>query len=512
VVIPYELKARVNRPGWPSGLSQSDLIYLLMPDRFSNGDPSNDVVQGMKQTGINRDSMFWRHGGDLKGVMNHLDYLQDLGITALWINPVLENDQPKESYHGYAITDHYRVDRRFGDNELFRQLSENCGKKGIKMVMDVVYNHVGNEHYLYKKLPWQNWIHAQPEGFQRTSYRAPVLTDPYASEADKRIMTDGWFDKHMPDLNQKDPHLAAYLIQNSIWWIEYAGLDAFRIDTYAYPDLAFMKDLLARIFKEYPKFSVFGETWVDGAPVQVFFHQNKIDAEFKSNLPGVTDFQLYYGIQEALTKEMGWTEGVARLYHTMATDYLHADPTQNVVFLDNHDISRFFSVVNEDFRKYKMALVWLMTVRGIPQLYYGNEILMKNYANPDGRVREDFPGGWAGDKVNLFDANNRKGDVAEVHALISKLARWRKASPVIKEGKTTQFVPDKGVYVYSRRANGQAILVVMNCSEKANKVGMKRYEECFNGKTQAKDVLNDRAISLGQDLEMEPWSVVLMEF
>jgi neopullulanase len=509
--LPYVLKARDNRPGAQSGITTADFIYLAMPDRFANGDPGNDIVKGMEETGLNRDSMFWRHGGDLLGVQNHLDHIVDLGATALWLNPVLENNEPKASYHGYAITDHYKVDPRFGTNEGFKELVAVGHAKGLKAVLDVVYNHIGDQHHLYKELPWQAWVHRFPEGYVRTSYRAPVLMDPYASDRDKKIMTDGWFDHHMPDLDQTDAHLATYLIQNSVWWVEYADLDAFRIDTYAYPDQAFMNDLCKALFKEYPRFSIFGETWVDGAPVQVFFHGNNINVQRQSELPGVTDFQLYYGIMEALQREQGWTEGVARLYHTLGTDYLHADPFKNVIFLDNHDISRFYSMVGEDFRKFKMGIAWLMTTRGIPQLYYGTEILMKNYANPDGKVRDDFPGGWTTDKSNKFTEAGRSAKEQEAYAYIRMLAQWRKTSRAVHAGRTTQFVPENGVYTYARRGKGQAVLVIMNCSEKGNKVDMARFAECYGDATLGVDVMTQQRIDLKGTQEMTPWSVWVLE-
>ncbi|MEM7038835.1 MAG: alpha-amylase family glycosyl hydrolase, partial [Bacteroidota bacterium] len=349
--IPYSVKSRTRNWQKISGVTAEDFIYLIMPDRFANGDPKNDVVKGLNEAHINRDSMYHRHGGDLQGIIDHLDYLEDLGVTALWINPVQENDQPKTSYHGYAITDHYRIDPRFGDNALYKKLVDACHKRGMKMIMDVIYNHWGDQHYLQRKAPSPDFIHQQDK-FQRTSYRAPTLLDPYASEKDRKIMTDGWFDVHMPDLNQKNPHLAKYLIQNSIWWIEYAGLDGFRIDTYAYSDQDFMQDLLKAIQREYPKFGIFGETWVHGAPVQAFFAENKIENGSPSTLPGVTDFQLYYALNEALTKPMGWTEGISRMYFTLAKDYLYKDPYRNVLFLDNHDLSRFYSVIGEDPKKF----------------------------------------------------------------------------------------------------------------------------------------------------------------
>ncbi|NQX93167.1 MAG: cyclomaltodextrinase N-terminal domain-containing protein, partial [Flavobacteriales bacterium] len=383
----YEFKSRESSD---RGIDQGDFMYLIMPDRFSNGDVSNDQVDGFHDQSLNRDSMFHRHGGDLQGILNHLEYLEELGVTALWLNPVIENNEHEESYHGYAATDLYKVDARLGSNTLYKELCKELHQKGIKVVQDVVYNHWGDQHWMLADLPDSSFIHHWDK-FQRTSYRAPTLLDPHASEVDRKIMTDGWFDHHMPDLNQKNPFLAQYLIQNSIWWIEEFGLDAFRIDTYAYPDQKFMSDLCGRIYEEYPDFSIFGETWVHGTAIQQWFTEGNYNGkEFSSNMPAVTDFQLYYAINDALTKNTGWAEGLNRLYYTLAKDYVYNHPEEQVIFLDNHDLSRFYSMIGEDDNKMKQGLGLLMTLRGIPCLYYGTEIKMKNFADPDGKVRGDF--------------------------------------------------------------------------------------------------------------------------
>ncbi len=508
----YRLDQRQLDPAKQEGITPADLIYLVFPDRFANGDPSNDKVKGLNETSINRDSMFYRHGGDLQGIMDHLDYFSDLGITTLWINPVQENDQPKESYHGYAITDHYLIDPRLGTNQQYRQLVQASKSKNIKVIMDVIYNHWGNQHYLQLDLPDPNWIH-QWESFTKTQYRAPTLMDPYASEADKKRFTDGWFDHHMPDLNQKDPHLAAYLIQNTIWWIEYAQLNGLRIDTYAYPDQAFMINLVDAVLKEYPNIGIFGETWVHGIGTQGWFTANHgLHPTHKSNLPGVTDFQMYYALNDALTKEMGWTEGVSRMYYTLAQDYIYKNPGKNVLFLDNHDVSRFYSVVGEDYDKFKMGMVWLLTVRGIPQIYYGTEILMKNFAAPDGLVREDFPGGWKGDKYNKFEASGRTKAENEAFNYVKSLARWRKNTPVVYEGDLTQFIPNNGLYVYFRHDAESAVMVAMNCGKKGNEVDMDRYNEILSSFTSGENVITGQKVQLTDQFELEPYSVLLLEF
>ena len=444
-------------------LSAKDLIYLIMPDRFANGDASNDVVTEANDTLLNRHKFLFRHGGDLQGIIDRLGYLEDLGVTALWLNPVLENDQPYQSYHGYAVTDHYRIDRRFGTNEKYRELVQKAHVKGIKVIMDVIFNHVGDEHYLMRDLPGTDWIHQWPE-YTKTTYRAPALLDPNGSETDRKLMTDGWFDKHMPDLNQQNAHIANYLIQNSLWWTLWSDQDAFRIDTYAYADADFAAEWNRRLLEEVPHLGIFGETWVHGPGVQAWFAGGRgIHQDFDSNLPGVTDFQLYYAIHEALGKAPGWTDGVNRLYYTLAQDYLYEDPTKNVAFLDNHDISRLFTTVGEDLTKMKSALALLMTMRGIPMLYYGTEVGLTGSGGAFGEAgRIDFPGGWAGDTTNLFEAAQRNQTQAELHSFVKRLARYRKGSKALTTGKLTQFVPRDGVYTYFRQQGDETVMVAFN--------------------------------------------------
>lgn len=508
--LKYEFRQRRSGTSLRKGPNGSDVIYLAMPDRFSNGNPKNDDIKGMNQRGIDRDSMFYRHGGDLEGITNHLDYLADLGISALWLNPVQENNEPKESYHGYAITDHYTVDSRFGTNEDYRNLSAKAHEKGIKMVADFVYNHWGDKHYLNRRLPSQDWIHHQ-NNFQRTSYRAPTLSDPHASMHDKQIFSDGWFDHHMPDINQKNTFVANYLIQNTLWWIEYADLDGVRIDTYLYSDLEFMRDLVARIRTEYPSLTIFGETWVHGVGIQAFVCENNFVQKDAGNLPGVTDFQLYYAINDALTKKMGWTDGVAKMYYMLAQDYFYKDANRNVIFLDNHDLSRFYSVVGEDIDKFKMGIAWLMTMRGIPQLYYGTEILMKNFADPDGKVRGDFPGGWAADAKNKFKAEGRSEKENEAFQYIRKLIHWRKGKELFNNGDLMQFVPIDGVYVYFRYNDDQTVMVIMNCNEEVKKIQMARFAEQTEGHKTLKNVISETSAPIGETLSIPAWTTWIFE-
>ncbi len=466
--IDYALLPHPRNTQGRSKLSQADFMYLIMPDRFANGDPTNDTVAGMAQTGTNRNKIFFRHGGDLAGVAQHLDYLQDLGVTALWLNPVLENDQPYESYHGYAITDHYRIDRRFGSNEAYRRLVEAAHQRGIKVIMDVIFNHVGDRHYQILDLPSTDWIHQWPE-YTQTTYRATTLLDPHVSDYDRRRMTDGWFDKHMPDLNQQNPHLARYLIQNSLWWTLYSGQDGFRIDTYSYPDPNFMAEWNRRLLEESPDLGIFGETWVHGPAVQAYFAGGRgIHQDFDTHLPGVTDFQLYYAIHEALNTEPGWTDGVLRLYYTLAQDYLYAKPENNVTFLDNHDIARLFTSLGQDTTKMKSALTLLLTLRGIPMITYGTELAFEGSGGGFGEGgRIDFRGGFAGDTATLFDAGNRTATESAIFRHLRDLAHYRKTSKALTEGSLTQFVPVDGIYVYFRQAGDEQLMVVFNGNSEA---------------------------------------------
>ncbi len=508
----YELKARRSAESASSrGVRPSDFIYLIMPDRFSNGDPSNDIVKGTREPSINRDSMYWRHGGDLQGVINKLDYLNDLGITAIWLNPVHENNQPKYSYHGYAITDHYRIDSRLGNNELYQKFSEEAHRKGMKVVMDIVPNHIGDEHWLFKNLPDSNWVNWWPK-FTRTNYRAPLLLDPYASQKELDLFARGWFDTHMPDLNQRDPHLAKYLTQSYIWWAEYAGVDDFRIDTYSYPDQEYMAQMAADILLEYPGMNMFGEIWEHSVPIQSFFAtQFKNRGSFDSKLPAVLDFQIYKAINEALTKPFNWTDGVSAIYYTLAEDLLYKHPQRNVTFLDNHDLSRFYSVIGEDIRKFKMGIGFLLTMRGIPSMYYGTEVLMTGISNPDGWVRMDFKGGWPGDKQDKFQPSGRSAAEQDAFSFTRTIANWRKKTTAVQNGKLMQFIPEKGVYVYFRYDANSTVMVVMNTNDKKENLGSAaRFDEMLNGKRSGKDVLSGNSKSL-ENLELNPWEILIFE-
>ncbi|HUR10440.1 MAG TPA: alpha-amylase family glycosyl hydrolase [Flavitalea sp.] len=497
-IVPYELKIRSRENGKTRirGITSADFIYLIMPDRFSNGDPSNDRISGFRDQSLNRDSIFHRHGGDLKGIEDHLDYLQDLGVTALWLNPVLQNDMPTRTEHGYAFTNHYQIEPRLGGEKAYHSLINALHRRGMKIIQDAVYNHIGIEHFLFRDLPDSTWFHFWPQ-YTNTTYKDQVLMDPYSAAIDRKKMSDGWFVPSMPDINQNNPYFATFLIQHAVWSTEEFGLDGWRVDTYAYNDLEFMNRCNKALLEEYPQLHIFGETWVHGVPNQSFFMANVYNIPFKSNLPATTDFQMnLYGIVPALTQPFGWTEGVNRLYLTATNDFVYKDPMKNVIFLDNHDLSRFYSVVGQDKQKLKMGLSWLLTYRGVPQLYYGTEIGMKNYANPDGLVRLDFPGGWLGDPYNKFFSAGRNEEENEIFNYTRSLAHFRNSSSAIKSGKMMQFVPEDGVYVYFRYDAKQTVMCIMNMNTNEAEIKRMRYEERLKNFTSGVDIISNQMIPL----------------
>lgn len=507
----WPLKQRTTDRKFAQGVTSADLVYLIMPDRFSNGDPSNDRIKGYKDQSLNRDSIYHRHGGDLQGVIDHLDYLQDLGVTTVWLTPVLENDMPDRTEHGYAITNHYKVDSRQGGSELYKKLSDELHKRNMKLIQDAVYNHTGLYHFFVQEKPTNDWLHEWPV-YTGTNYKDQPLMDPYASKGDLKKMSDGWFTKFMPDLNQGNPYVANFLIQHALWSVEEFGVDGWRIDTYIYNDLPFMNRCNQALIDEYPNISLFGETWVHGVTNQAFFARNKFDTPFKSNLPGVTDFQTnLYGIAPAVNEPFGWTTGVNRLYSTLADDFVYADPTKNVNFLDNHDMNRFFSVVGEDLDKHKMGLAWLLTCRGIPQLYYGTEILMKGFTNPDGWVRLDFPGGWKDDKVNKFTSAGRTENENEAFTWTKNLATFRRTSSALTTGKFLQYVPENGVYVYFRYDDKQTVMCVMNTNDKEMTVDLKRFADQLKDHQTAFEIATGKTVALQETLKIRKKYVLAME-
>jgi glycosidase len=491
VLWPLQARRKGMGTQFAKGVTSSDFIYFLMPDRFSNGDASNDKIVGMRDQSLNRDSMYLRHGGDLQGVINHLDYLQSLGVTTLWMTPVLENDMPNRTEHGYAFTNHYKIDPRYGGSEMYKKLSDALHQRGMKLIQDAVYNHVGSFHHTFTQQPTKDWYHQWPS-FTGTSYKDQPLFDPHASKKDAKITTDGWFTRQMPDLNQNNPYVANFLIQHALWCVEEFGVDGWRIDTYPYNDMDFMNRCNKALTDEYPKMTLFGEAWVHGVINQSYFVQNNLNIKTKSNLQGVLDFQtLFYGIQPALNENFGWTEGVTKLYTTLSQDLLYKDATRNVIFLDNHDMTRFFTTVRGDVAKQKMGLMWLLTCRGIPQLYYGTEVLMAGEGSPDGLVRSDFLGGWRSDKKSAFTGEGLSKDEIEVQDLVKKLGKFRLQSSALKTGKLMQYLPEDGLYVYFRYYANQTVMCVMNTSDKEKMIDFKNYTERTIGFNRAINVVTN---------------------
>ncbi len=510
--IPFELKPRRKGNGteYAQGVTTKDFIYLILPDRFSNGDPSNDKIPGMRDQSLNRDTVFNRHGGDLKGIQNHLDYLQDLGVTTLWLNPVIENDRPERTEHGYAFTDHYKIDRRLGGDKAYQDLIDATHAKGMKMIQDAVYNHVDSNHITILDMPMKDWVHNWP-AYTNTTYKDQVAFDPYASAIDKKKLVDGWFTSIMPDLNQNNPYVANFLIQHALWTVEEFGIDGWRIDTYAYNDVDFMNRCNKALMDEYPKLTLFGETWFHGVPNQAYFVQNNLNIPFKSNLQGATDFQTLWGIQDAMTKDFGWTEGASKLYTILAQDYLYKDPSRNVIFLDNHDMARFFSVIGEDINKYQSSISWLMTCRGIPQFYYTSEFATTGTTWPsDGYVRLDFPGGWEGDKMNKFDKSDRTAKDDSIYNHLRALANYRKTSSALAMGKMMQYVPVDGVYVYFRYDAKQTVMIAMNTAKTEKKIVVGDYAERTDGFSKFTNVVTKEKSEL-KDFTLGSYQTVVLE-
>jgi len=495
-VYSYELKNKSTATNRVQGFNSSDVLYLIMPDRFANGDVRNDTLPGFYE-GVHREKPFGRHGGDLKGISDHLDFIQDLGITTVWLNPILENNQKRESYHGYAITDLYKIDKRSGSNEEYVALIEKCHARGIKMIQDMVINHIGNQNWLVLDLPEKNWIHQFPE-FTRSNYRSEAVSDPYHSVIDLEKMSNGWFDYTMPDINQSNPLFAKYLIQNTLWWIEYAGIDGIRMDTYPYPDKDFMSQWAQQVLDEYPKFNIVGEVLVNSKSMVAYWQQSRVNKDgYQSHLPSVIDYPLTNAINVGLNEKGSWDAGLARLYTTLTQDFIYPDANGNVTFLDNHDMPRYFHNMGRDMNKFKMGLIFLLTTRGIPELYYGTELLMDGDYSIHPTVRRDVPGGWKEDQVNSFTSTGRSKEQNEAYDFMKKLLSWRKANPVVHQGKLVHFIPEDNVYVYFRIQDAKTVMVIMNGNHAETTIATKRFEELMKGKAKAKNALTEEVL---QDL------------
>ncbi len=514
----YELKSKSTYI--TPGISNSDFIYLLMPDRFANGNYENDKYADMLDSAADRNNPWLRHGGDMQGVEQHLDYFKELGVSALWLNPVIENNQPqtneggnmRSAYHGYGFTDHYHIDRRLGGNDAYLSLVNAAHEKGIKVIQDAVYNHVGINHYTLKNLPMKDWLN-QWDRYTNTSYKEQPVVDPHSTQYDKDITSNGWFMPFLPDLNHKNEFVAKYLIQHAIWTVAHFGIDAFRIDTYMYNDMAFMNRCNSALLREFPKLFLFGESLANPLPNQAAFVKNNIKGlPFDCNLESTVDHAFFVAVKTALNEPFGWSDGVNKLYLTLVQDYLYQNPERLVTYLDNHDEDRFFSVIGEDLEKYKTGLIWLMTMRGIPQLYYGSEILMKNFKNPsDAEVRRDFPGGWAEDNSNKFNRSERTTEENGIFDLISQLAKLRKTNSAIASGKLIHFQPyDEGVYVYIRESESSKIMVISNVSPNEKKINIDRFKEYLSNKNEFKNILTHEKIDLN-DLSLNPYKTIIFQ-
>lgn len=513
--IPYELKSRVRRGEDVKGFTSEDVLYLIMPDRFANGNPENDVVDGMREKKVDRADAFARHGGDIQGISSHLDYIADLGVTAIWLNPTQENDMESGSYHGYAITDYYQIDRRFGSNEDFCALVEKAHEKNLEVVMDMIFNHCGSENYLFKDKPSKEWFNYH-SNYVQTSFKTASVMDIHASAFEKKIATDGWFTSVMPDFNQRNRHVARYLIQSSIWWIEYAGINGIRQDTHPYADFDFMSQWCKEVLDEYPYFNIVGETWLNSNVLVSYWQKDsKLAAPLNSNLPTVMDFPLQALINQAFDEETGeWGGGLYKLYDYQTQDLVYANPMNLLTFLDNHDTSRFAQTdeMAKNLKRYKQAMVFLLTTRGIPQIYYGTEILMTgDKGKGDGDLRKDFPGGWQGDTRNCFAKNGRTALENEAFEFTRQLLNWRKGNQVIGKGSLKHYSIQNGVYVYQREFNGKSVVVILNGTDDSKELDLAPYQEILP-RENALDVLTGKNVNLSGKLCLDGRENLILNF
>lgn len=520
--VNYPLKARTMSGDKRIGFDNSDVLYMLMPDRFASGRNITKPMKGLNPYVVDRSKPSLRHGGDLEGVRQHLDYFNQLGVTALWFTPVLENNLPdmnsQSSYHGYATTNYYRVDPRFGTNEDYARLVAEAHAKGLKVVMDMIFNHCGYDHPWVKDIPSKDWFNT-PEWMKKgdsyylqTSYKLTPVLDPYASKVDKRETVDGWFVRSMPDLNQKNPHVMTYLIQNSEWWIETVGIDGIRMDTYPYADRKAMSQWMKILNEEYPNFNTVGETWVTEPAYTAAWQKDSKLSKVNSYLKTVMDFSFYDKINLAKHEETdAWWKGLNRIYNSLCYDYLYENPSSVMAFIENHDTDRFLEN-GKDTLALKQALALLLTINRIPQLYYGTEVLMNGTKEvTDGNVRCDFPGGFAGDKHNAFTAEGRTKAENAMFNWLSKLLKWRRNNMVITKGKQIQFIPYKGVYVIARQWNGQTILTILNGTSQPVTLPLDRYAEVIGNHQEAKDVISGRKVKLGSELQLKARDTKVIE-
>ena len=509
----YVLQQRIKNASQLQGFTAADVIYLITPDRFANGDVSNDVVTGMREKKIDRKNDYGRHGGDIRGIIDHLDYIAEMGYTAIWPTPLLENDMPESSYHGYAITDYFKVDPRFGTLAEYKELAGKATQRGLKLIFDGVANHSGSYYWWMNDLPFRNWINFS-DSIQYTNHRRTVNQDPYASAIDKDLMVKGWFVKSMPDLNQENPFLATYLVQNSIWWIETLALNGIRQDTYPYSQKKFLEQWTCRIMNEYPRFSIVAEEWSTNPLIASYWQKGKQNKSgYEGCLKSTMDFPMQATLVQALTEPESWDKGLPKLYEGLANDFVYANPNDLLVFGDNHDMDRLFTQLKNDVNLLQMALSYLLTIRGIPQIYYGTEILLENTAKPGdhGLIRTDFPGGWKEDPRNGFTGVGLSDDQLHIQSFLKKLLNWRKKKTVIYDGKTMHFGPAKGVYVYFRYNKEEMVMVVLNKNSTTTLVNTNRFEEMMKNKKQAANVLTGEQFSLSKQLTVPPKTVLILE-
>ena len=514
--VNYEIKRR-DMPGEArQGFTNADVLYMLMPDRFADGNVKNNVVKGMLDQCCVRTEPSLRHGGDLEGIRQHLDYFNELGVTTLWFTPVLENDMPggggHSSYHGYATTDYYKVDPRFGTNEDYRRLVDEAHQKGLKVVMDMIFNHCGSSHPWQINPPASDWFNQPNYGLQ-TSFKLTPCVDPYASEIDKRETEEGWFASSMPDLNQNNPHVATYLIQNSIWWVETVGINGIRMDTYPYAYAAPMARWMKQLNEEYPNFNTVGETWVTQPAYTAAWQKDSRLVKQNSNLKTVMDFAFYEAMDSCKHETTDdWWRGFNRVYNTFVYDYLYTDVNHVMAFIENHDTDRFLGE-GKDVNRLKQGLALLLTIKRIPQLYYGTEVLMNGVKKvTDGNVRKDFMGGFPGDARSCFTADGRTDEENEMFGWLSRLLHWRKGNDVIVNGTQTQFCPHNGVYVIARRHEGKTVMLMLNGLDKENTVDVKRYAELIGTTAEASNVLTGEKINLTTDIPIPTHGTLLIEF
>ncbi|MGV8945562.1 MAG: glycoside hydrolase family 13 protein [Lutibacter sp.] len=515
--IEYELKERNKDSKLKEGFNSTDVIYLITPDRFANGDVTNDIVKNMNEKTINRKDGYARHGGDIKGIINHLDYMKQMGFTAIWPTPLLTNDMKISSYHGYAMTDFYQVDPRFGTLNDYVELAEKAKNKGLKLIIDQVANHIGIEHWWMKDLPTKDWLNYQDEYLKgnivTTNHRRTTNQDSYASKVDSDLMSEGWFVSTMPDLNQRNPLLANYLIQNSIWWIETLDLGGIRQDTYPYPNKQFMSNWAGAIMKEYPNFRIVGEEWSTNPLLVGYWQQGAKNKDgYQSNLSSTMDFPMQKAIVEALNEPESWDKGFVKMYEGLANDFSYANPSKIMIFPDNHDMDRVFTQLQENVVNTKMALSYLLSLPRIPQIYYGTEILMQNSAKPGdhGLIRTDFPGGWNNDKSNAFTGEGLADNQLEMQSFLKKVLNYRKNSEAIHLGKTIHFAPENGIYMLFRIKDDEIVVVILNKNEAPVTLDLNRFEEVgLKGKS-LKNIITDEVFIWNAAMQIDSKGVIIL--